>query len=149
SSATARRDPEMAVRILSTLRRSTPSSPRSSTTRLRPSRPRIDKMAGFNFIHAQTSVARPSRTLPPWEQPRCCLRNATILQCLVAGSNLGSPSRGRKRMTFGERLRQLRTEKGLTLRQMALKVGVGFTYLSRVETGRMTYGDYPSEELIG
>jgi HTH-type transcriptional regulator, competence development regulator len=52
-------------------------------------------------------------------------------------------------MTFGERLRQLRTGRDLTLRQMALKVGVGFTYLSRVETGRMTYGDYPSEELIG
>jgi transcriptional regulator with XRE-family HTH domain len=52
-------------------------------------------------------------------------------------------------MTFGERLRQLRIGKGMTLRQIASKVGVGFTYLSRVETGRMTYGDYPSEELIG
>ncbi len=51
-------------------------------------------------------------------------------------------------MTFGERLRELRTGKGLTLRQMAAKVGVGFTYLSRIETGRMTYGDYPSEGLI-
>jgi transcriptional regulator with XRE-family HTH domain len=52
-------------------------------------------------------------------------------------------------MTFGERVRGLRKAKGLTLRQMAAQVGVGFTYLSRVETGRMTYGDYPSEELIG
>ena len=52
-------------------------------------------------------------------------------------------------MTFGERLRELRTEKHLTLRQMAAKVGVGFTYLSRVETGRMAYGDFPSEALIG
>lgn len=51
-------------------------------------------------------------------------------------------------MTFGERLRGLRKAKGLTLRQMAAQVGVGFTYLSRVETGRMTYGDYPSEGLI-
>ena len=51
-------------------------------------------------------------------------------------------------MTFGEHLRGLRKAKGLTLRQMAVQVGVGFTYLSRVETGRMTYGDYPSESLI-
>ena len=43
-----------------------------------------------------------------------------------------------KRMSFGERLRELRKAKGLTLRDMAAKVGVGFTYLSRVETGRMT-----------
>src|SRR5580698_9333944 len=52
-------------------------------------------------------------------------------------------------MTFGERIRQLRKGKGLSLRALAAKVGVGFTYLSRVETGRMTYGDYPSEALIG
>ena len=51
-------------------------------------------------------------------------------------------------MTFGERLRALRSSKGLTLRVLASKVGVGFTYLSRVETGTMTYGDYPSEALI-
>ncbi len=51
-------------------------------------------------------------------------------------------------MSFGERLRELRKAKGLTLRDMAAKVGVGFTYLSRVETGRMTYGDYPSDALI-
>jgi HTH-type transcriptional regulator, competence development regulator len=52
-------------------------------------------------------------------------------------------------MTFGEHIRELRKGKGLTLRGLAAKVGVGFTYLSRVETGRMTYGDYPSEALIG
>jgi transcriptional regulator with XRE-family HTH domain len=51
-------------------------------------------------------------------------------------------------MTFGEYLRGLRQAKELTLRQMADLVGVGFTYLSRVETGRMTYGEYPSEKLI-
>lgn len=51
-------------------------------------------------------------------------------------------------MTFGEHVRRLRKTKGLTLRQIAAQIGVGFTYLSRVETGRMTYGDYPSEGLI-
>lgn len=51
-------------------------------------------------------------------------------------------------MTFGERVRQLRNMKGHSLRKLAPKVGVGFTYLSRVETGKMTYGDYPSDALI-
>ena len=51
-------------------------------------------------------------------------------------------------MTFGERVRQLRKAKTLTLRQLAVAVGVGHTYLSRIETKSMTYGDYPSEALI-
>jgi HTH-type transcriptional regulator, competence development regulator len=51
-------------------------------------------------------------------------------------------------MTFGEHVRKLRRANGLTLRELASNVGVGFTYLSRVETGTMTYGDYPSEALI-
>ena len=51
-------------------------------------------------------------------------------------------------MTFGDTIRQLRQAKGLTLRDLASQVDVGFTYLSRVETGTMTYGDYPSEALI-
>ena len=51
-------------------------------------------------------------------------------------------------MSFGERVRQLRKAKGLTLRDLAPRVGVGFTYLSRIENGRLNYGDYPSEALI-
>jgi transcriptional regulator with XRE-family HTH domain len=51
-------------------------------------------------------------------------------------------------MTFGERVRELRKAKGLTLRRLAPRVGVGYTYLSRVENGRLNYGDYPSETLI-
>jgi transcriptional regulator with XRE-family HTH domain len=51
-------------------------------------------------------------------------------------------------MTFGEKLRMLRRAKGLTLRGLASQVAVGFTYLSRVETGTMTYGDFPSVALI-
>ena len=51
-------------------------------------------------------------------------------------------------MSFGMRVRQLRKAKGLTLRALASLVGVGFTYLSRVETGNMTCGEYPSEALI-
>jgi transcriptional regulator with XRE-family HTH domain len=52
-------------------------------------------------------------------------------------------------MRFGERLRELRRAKGFTLRDLAGKVGVGFTYLSRAENERLQYGDYPSDALIG
>ena len=52
-------------------------------------------------------------------------------------------------MRFGNRLRQLRKAKGFTLRELAKKVGVGFTYLSRAENERLQYGDYPSNALIG
>jgi transcriptional regulator with XRE-family HTH domain len=51
-------------------------------------------------------------------------------------------------MTFGERVRELRHAKGLTLRDLAPRVGVGFTYISKVENGRLDFGDYPSEALI-
>ena len=51
-------------------------------------------------------------------------------------------------MTFGKRVRQLRKAKGFTLRKLGPTVGVGFTYLSRVENGRLTYGEYPSRALI-
>lgn len=51
-------------------------------------------------------------------------------------------------MTFGERVRQLRKTKGWSLRDVAPLVGVGFTYLSKVENGKLDFGDYPSDALI-
>lgn len=48
-------------------------------------------------------------------------------------------------MTFGDRIRQLRKEHDLTLRELAEQVGIDFTYLSKIETGR---GVPPSEETI-
>lgn len=42
-------------------------------------------------------------------------------------------------MTLGERLRQLRKEKKLTLRGLAEAAGVDFTYLSKIETGKAGY----------
>ena len=51
-------------------------------------------------------------------------------------------------MTFGERVRNLRMLKKWTLRDLAPKVGVGFTYISKVENGRLDFGDYPSETLV-
>ena len=51
-------------------------------------------------------------------------------------------------MTFGQRVRELRHAKGWNLRDLAAQVDVGFTYLSRVENGRLNFGDYPSDALI-
>jgi len=38
------------------------------------------------------------------------------------------------RMTFGERIRELRKAKNLTLRDVANRVKVNFTYISKIET---------------
>ena len=51
-------------------------------------------------------------------------------------------------MTFGQRVRQLRHGREWSLRDLAARVGVGFTYLSRVENERLNFGDYPSDALI-
>ncbi len=42
-------------------------------------------------------------------------------------------------MIFGERLRELRHARGLTLRALAQAAGVDFTYLSKIETGKIPY----------
>lgn len=50
--------------------------------------------------------------------------------------------------TFGERIRELRKAKNLTLRDVAAKVKVNFTYVSKIENHKLDFGEYPSEELI-
>lgn len=52
-------------------------------------------------------------------------------------------------MLFGERLRELRKEKNLSLRALGAKVGVSFTYISKIENQKLDFADYPSEDLIG
>lgn len=47
--------------------------------------------------------------------------------------------------TFGTRIRDLRKQKGFSLRRLADEVRIDFTYLSKVETGRIPP---PSEEAI-
>lgn len=42
-------------------------------------------------------------------------------------------------MVFGDRLRELRQKKGLSQRALAEKVGVDFSYLSKIETGKAGY----------
>ncbi len=51
-------------------------------------------------------------------------------------------------MNFGERVRELRRVKNLTLRDVAAKVDIDFTYLSKIENGKLDFSDYPSEKLI-
>ncbi len=51
-------------------------------------------------------------------------------------------------MSLGNRLRELRKAKQLTLRQLASKVGVGFTYLSKIENHKLEDGHCPSENLL-
>jgi len=51
-------------------------------------------------------------------------------------------------MTFGERIRELRLAKDLTLRALAKEVGVTFTYLSKIENQKLSFGEFPSNEMI-
>ena len=47
-------------------------------------------------------------------------------------------------MTFGERLRQLRKAKNLNQSELADKVGINFTYLSKIENEQLDFAQYPS-----
>lgn len=51
-------------------------------------------------------------------------------------------------MTFGQKIRALRKAKNLSQRDLAAKVKVNFTYISKIENEKLDFGDYPSEELI-
>lgn len=48
-------------------------------------------------------------------------------------------------MTLGERDRELRKAKNLTLRQVAAKVDINFTYLSKIENGKLDFSDFPAK----
>jgi transcriptional regulator with XRE-family HTH domain len=52
-------------------------------------------------------------------------------------------------MKFGQRIRDLRREKNLGQRALADKVGISFTYVSKIENHQLDFGEYPSVELIG
>ncbi len=51
-------------------------------------------------------------------------------------------------MTFGGRIRELRQAKHLTLRDVAKKVKVTFTYVSKIENQKLSFGEFPSNEMI-
>lgn len=49
-------------------------------------------------------------------------------------------------MPFGERLRELRRAQGLNQRDLAARVGIDYTYVSKMERGRLEFP--PSEATI-
>jgi transcriptional regulator with XRE-family HTH domain len=51
-------------------------------------------------------------------------------------------------MTFGERVRDLRKAKNLSQRELAEVIGVNFTYLSKIENGKLDFASFPSEDTI-
>lgn len=51
-------------------------------------------------------------------------------------------------MSFGNTIRYLRKEKGYTQRDLAEKVGINFTYLSKIENDKLKQIQFPSEDTI-
>jgi len=51
-------------------------------------------------------------------------------------------------MQFGERVRELRALRGLTQQTVADRMSVSVSYISKVENGKLHFGDYPSEKFI-
>jgi len=55
---------------------------------------------------------------------------------------------GATAMQFGETIRQLRLELGLTQQEIAEQTSVSVSYISKVEIEKLQFGDYPSEKFI-
>jgi transcriptional regulator with XRE-family HTH domain len=51
-------------------------------------------------------------------------------------------------MRFGDRIRVLRVQLGMTQQLLAEKMAVSVSYISKVENGKLHFGDYPSEKFI-
>jgi transcriptional regulator with XRE-family HTH domain len=51
-------------------------------------------------------------------------------------------------MTFGATIRHLRKARLMSQQQLASKVGIDFTYLSKIENDRLTATQFPGEETI-
>lgn len=51
-------------------------------------------------------------------------------------------------MQFGDRVRELRVLRGLTQQVIADRMSVSVSYISKVENGKLHFGDYPSEKFI-
>lgn len=50
--------------------------------------------------------------------------------------------------TVGQRIREIRKERNLTQRELADRVGINFTYLSRVENDRLDDEQTPREDTL-
>jgi len=53
-----------------------------------------------------------------------------------------------RRTGFGGRVRQLRTLGSLTQTELAVRMNVSVSYISKVENEKLHFGDYPSEKFI-
>jgi transcriptional regulator with XRE-family HTH domain len=51
-------------------------------------------------------------------------------------------------MRFGDRVRTLRMQHGLTQHVLADMLSVSVSYISKVENEKLHFGDYPSEKFI-
>lgn len=51
-------------------------------------------------------------------------------------------------MNFGEHVKSLRKNCHLTQAELAQRLDVSMSYISKVERGRLHFGDYPSEKFI-
>jgi HTH-type transcriptional regulator, competence development regulator len=70
-----------------------------------------------------------------------------ILHSLGIGSQKNERA-GKNYMTFGQTIRELRKKQDLTQRELAAKVGINFTYLSKIENDKLQEIQFPSEETI-
>ena len=51
-------------------------------------------------------------------------------------------------MQFGQKVRELREARGFTQRELADRLSVSVSYISKVENERLHFGDFPSEKFI-
>lgn len=51
-------------------------------------------------------------------------------------------------MQFGERVRELRHQLGVKQADLASRKNVSVSHISKVENGKLHFGDYPSEKFI-
>jgi len=51
-------------------------------------------------------------------------------------------------MQFGDRVRELREQIGITQKELAQRLGVSSSYVNKVENDRLSFGDYPAAKFI-
>jgi transcriptional regulator with XRE-family HTH domain len=51
-------------------------------------------------------------------------------------------------MQFGERVKELRHLRGVKQADLAARMNVSVSYISKVENAKLHFGDYPSEKFI-